>query len=91
MRDRCFTVLLDVESTQQHDGFLAEDAPYGWVWRIDAGVSVDGQDTSSAAEAIVGTSVVAASKSANAHVRFQLVLGPLTLLGCRTGAEPMRT
>lgn len=58
MRDRCFTVLLDVESAQQHDGFLAEDASYGWVRGIDAGVRVDGQDTSSAAESIVGAAVV---------------------------------
>ena len=59
VRDRRFTVLLDVESSQQHDGLFAENAPYGWVWWVDAGVGVNGQDTSSAAEAIIGASVVA--------------------------------
>jgi len=51
-------VLLDVKSTQQHDGFFTEDASVDGIWRIDGWVGAESHNAAAAAESLVQTAKV---------------------------------
>jgi hypothetical protein len=56
-------ILLDVESTQQHDSLLSEDASITWIALLQTFIRIDGQNTSISSESIIATAVVDAANA----------------------------
>lgn len=54
-------VLLDVESAEQHDGFLSEDPSITWIPVLETLVRIDRKNTSVSSKSIVATAVVHAT------------------------------
>jgi hypothetical protein len=38
---RCLLILLNIELSQQHDGFFSEDTASNWIWLVDTGAGAD--------------------------------------------------
>jgi hypothetical protein len=54
-------VLLNVESTQQHDCLLSEDPSIAWITLLKTLVGIDWENTSISSESIIATPIIDAS------------------------------